>query len=187
MPASDHAEAFYREVAVSQEVYTLEYDDGDGVPLWPLDQGRKARPFWSSARRIREMLDGPLAKKRLRIAAFTWHGFVEGIAPDLEAESILVGVNWHGPRARGYNVPVNRVIAAVDVQSADAETAETAETETKPEQPLSPKPPPKHRGTPILADPIPDLKTDPLDDSADFAIDFNDTNDPSDTGDIRPA
>jgi len=119
VPSADHARAFYREVAVSEEIYGLEFDDGDGTPLWPLTGDRNARPFWSSFRRVNEMLEGPLARKRLRIVAYTWHGFTTGIAPDLEAEGVLVGVNWHGPRAKGYNMKPADVVAAVETRRAE--------------------------------------------------------------------
>ncbi|MEM1184877.1 MAG: DUF2750 domain-containing protein [Planctomycetota bacterium] len=118
MPSAEQAKAFYIEVAVSEEVYGLEFDDGEGLPLWPLAEGRKSRPFWSSYTRVKEMLDGPLARKRLRIAAYTWHGFVEGLVPELEAEGILVGVNWHGPKAQGYNMAPSNVIAIVEEERA---------------------------------------------------------------------
>lgn len=186
MPSADHARAFYLEVAVSEEVYGLEYDDReDGVPLWPLGEDRLARPFWSSPRRVREMLDGPLARKRLRIVAYTWHGFIEGIMPELEAEDILVGVNWHGRRAKGYNMPVHDVVAAVEAARADhapkdgprptdeADDSDPASPELRDEpktefiRSTDKKSESKPRGRPILAEDDPEAQTNANDNEGD--------------------
>ena len=118
MPPADHAQTFVVEVAVSGELFGLEFDEGGDPPLWPFDTDRQARPFWSSHRRAAEMLAGPLASGRLRVAVYTWEAFESAIAPALQDRGVLVGLNWSGAQARGYNRTAAEVIAAVNAERA---------------------------------------------------------------------
>ena len=78
------------------------------------------------------MLEGPLAGPGLVIARHTWAEFCDELVPGINRAGLLVGLNWSGPRARGYNIPPADVIARVDAcRNADAPVA--AEPEDTPE------------------------------------------------------
>lgn len=110
---SNHAEAFYREVFASGELFGVEHEE-TGPVVWHLAGDVHARPFWSARSRAVRMLDGPLRRKGLVIQVMTWPEFVGSVVPSMEAEGLLVGVNWAGMRARGYNLEPRAVVEAVE-------------------------------------------------------------------------
>jgi hypothetical protein len=120
--ASQQANAFCREVLVSGEVFLIEHERNGPVD-WPLAGTQHARPIWSSHRRVVRMLEGPLAARGLVIVASSWEHFCERIAPETELAGLLIGLNWSGPRARGYNLPPADVIARVDAVRARVDAA----------------------------------------------------------------
>ena len=113
MSASEQANAFCREVLASGEVFLIEHELR-GPATWPLAASQHARPVWSSRRRIRAMLDGPLAGPGLVIAPHTWEEFRDVLLPGIAEAGLLVGLNWSGPRARGYNLDPADVVARVE-------------------------------------------------------------------------
>ncbi|MBZ0173042.1 MAG: DUF2750 domain-containing protein [Phycisphaerales bacterium] len=113
MSSSVHADAFYREVIASGELFAVEHEE-DGPLEWHLAGGTHARPFWSSRSRAVRMLDGPLRRRGLVIVPHTWHEFCSTIAPGMRSAGQLVGLNWHGSRARGYNLGPETVMQTVE-------------------------------------------------------------------------
>jgi len=111
--SSIHAGAFYREVLASGEVFGVEHEE-DGPVVWHLAGNVHARPFWSARSRAVRMLEGPLKRPGLVIVREAWPEFVRATVPRMEAQDLLVGVNWSGMRARGYNLPPRDVVAAVE-------------------------------------------------------------------------
>lgn len=115
MTPLENAKAFYREVAATHELWTVIHAEGaDSAPTWPAGQGMSIRPFWSSESRAKKMINGPLARRGFKVHELHWDEFVSSIAPAMNHAKQLVGVNWSGPRARGYNIPANDVIRNVD-------------------------------------------------------------------------
>ena len=115
--ASLQANAFCREVLASGEVFLIEHELRGSV-TWPLADDRHACPVWSSRRRIVAMLEGPLARPGLVISRHSWDEFRDEITPRLAADGLLVGLNWSGPRARGYNLEPSDAIARVEAFDA---------------------------------------------------------------------
>lgn len=113
MSSSEQANAFYRDVIASGEVFLVEHETRGSV-TWRLAGSQHARPVWSSRRRAVRMLEGPLAKPGLVIVRHSWDEFRDSIAPAIEREGILVGLNWAGRKARGYNIPPSDVVARIE-------------------------------------------------------------------------
>lgn len=113
MSSSIHADAFYREIIASGELFGVEHEF-DGPVTWHLAGGTHARPFWSSRSRAVRMLDGPMRRAGLVIVPHVWEEFRGEIAPAMAAEGLLVGVNWWGFRARGYNLEPGVVVRALE-------------------------------------------------------------------------
>ncbi|USN98482.1 MAG: DUF2750 domain-containing protein [Phycisphaeraceae bacterium] len=113
MSSSVHADAFYREVIASGELFTVEHEE-DGPIEWHLAGGIHARPFWSARSRAVRMLQGPLRRRGLVIVPVIWHEFCSRIVPEMRSAGQLVGLNWHGARARGYNLDPDAVVQAVE-------------------------------------------------------------------------
>jgi hypothetical protein len=106
------AAAFYRDVARQGFLYTIRDEGGYPAPL--RGDGRRAQPFWSSETRIARV-----ARACPEYAAFApervpWDHFVEVRVPDLEKDGVLIGVNWSGPTASGYDLEPREVVANVE-------------------------------------------------------------------------
>ena len=109
--SASQAAAFYRDVAESKTLWTVQ-DDG-GVPAPPKSNGQRAMPFWSSLSRVRRIIRTVPAYAALRPLEVSWTDFCTSWGPDLARDGLLVGVNWSGANAVGYDLAPQDVIANV--------------------------------------------------------------------------
>lgn len=109
--AASQAAAFYREVAANREAWTLEDDVGYPVPM--TTSGKRAMPFWSSESRASRIVKTVAAYSTFRPVKFDWAALVAECA-DLAGQGMLVGVNWSGARATGYDVEPDRLLANIE-------------------------------------------------------------------------
>lgn len=117
--SASQAAAFYRDVAKSGRVWTIKDDGGYPAPLKP--SGQRAQPFWSSASRVRRIISGVPAYGGFEPVELTWREFCEKWVPMLQESGLLVGVNWSGKRAVGYDLDPGDVVECVEAaRSADA-------------------------------------------------------------------
>jgi len=100
------AAAFYREVAESLRLWTIQ--DANGFPT-----SGGAQPFWSTLARANTILSKVPAYAAFTPVEISWADFCDRWAPGLEQDGIAVGVNWSGARATGYNVEPAAVVANV--------------------------------------------------------------------------
>jgi hypothetical protein len=110
--AAAQAAAFYREVAASGRVYTV--CDDVGYPQPRGAGGIRAQPFWSSRSRAERIVQNVAAYAGFEVEEVEWSAFCERWAPGLERDGVLVGVNWSGARATGYDVRPSEVVANVN-------------------------------------------------------------------------
>jgi len=61
-------------------------------------------PFWSSLARVRKIIKTVPAYANFRPVEVSWEAFRDIWLSELAAEGLLVGVNWSGSRAVGYDV-----------------------------------------------------------------------------------
>lgn len=83
--------------------------------------GKRAMPFWSSLSRVERILEGVAAYGGFEPVEMSWEKFRDEWLPELDAEGQLVGVNWSGARAVGYDVAPASVRAAVEAEIAAPE------------------------------------------------------------------
>jgi len=112
--AAAHATAFYREVASARRVWTVR--DAKGFPAPVTSDGRRAQPFWSSESRARRIVESVAAYAGMEVVGIEWDVFRDRWLPGLQADGLLVGVNWSGERATGYDVEADQVRANVEGQ-----------------------------------------------------------------------
>lgn len=110
--AASQAAAFYRQVAAEGVVWTLR--DADGFPAPLNSDGQRAQPFWSSRTRVELVIGTVSAYAGFEPVEITWSVFKERWAPGLAKDKILVGVNWSGDRATGYDLPSMVVVTRVE-------------------------------------------------------------------------
>lgn len=109
--AASQAHAFYRQVAETQIVWTVR--DDQGFPTSKNQSGQRAQPFWSSSSRVARIIKNVPAYNGFEPVEISWDDFVGIWARGLKKDGILVGVNWSGKYAVGYDLEVRRVIEAV--------------------------------------------------------------------------
>jgi uncharacterized protein DUF2750 len=110
--AASQAAAFYREVASGGSVWTIR--DAGGVPA-PLGTGGcRSMPFWSSEARVAAVIRNVPAYADFSAEQLGWTTFRDRWLPGLERDGILVGVNWTGSRATGFDVEPQVVRQAIE-------------------------------------------------------------------------
>jgi Protein of unknown function (DUF2750) len=112
--AAAHAAAFYREVAAAGSVWTIR--DAGGYPAPQGTSGARAQPFWSSRSRAERIVANVPAYAGFEVEEITWSRFRERWAPGLARDGVLVGVNWSGDRATGYDMSARELVANVEAQ-----------------------------------------------------------------------
>jgi hypothetical protein len=102
-----HAAAFRREVPQEGRVWSIR--DAHGFPAPRDPDGTRAMPFWSKptrAKRVIGQVEGYQGFEVVEIPMTDWLG---DWLPGLEHEGLLVGVNWAGTRATGFDLAPTRV------------------------------------------------------------------------------
>jgi uncharacterized protein DUF2750 len=113
--AGSQAAAFYRDAATNGAVWTVR-DEG-GYPAPTTREGVRTQPFWSSRSRVERIVATVPAYAGFDVEEIPLDEFLERWLPGLEQDGLLVGVNWSGPRATGYDVEPDAVRAAIAAAS----------------------------------------------------------------------
>jgi Protein of unknown function (DUF2750) len=116
--ASSQAAAFYREVAERRVVWTLR--DAGGYPTPQTQDGRRAQPFWSSRSRVEKIIKSVPAYAGFSSEEIPWEAFCSRWVPGLTRDGLLVGVNWSGARATGYDIEPAELKRNVEAVAANA-------------------------------------------------------------------
>ncbi len=112
--SSINAQAFYEEIARNRTVWTIR-DEG-GFPAPANREGARAMPFWSSEKRALNIINRAPAYSDFRPFAVDWDTFCDRRVPGLTKDGLVIGVNWTGERATGYDVKPKDV--KVNVEAA---------------------------------------------------------------------
>ncbi|TQF70134.1 DUF2750 domain-containing protein [Pseudoalteromonas luteoviolacea] len=107
--SASQAAAFYKEVGSSGKLWTCK--DAGGIPAPINSNGQRAMPFWSSLSRVQKIIDTVSDYRKFEPYELTWSVFVTDWAPGLKKDGLLVGINWSGIYATGYDLDVSDVIA----------------------------------------------------------------------------
>ncbi|CZF79022.1 hypothetical protein GCE9029_01209 [Grimontia celer] len=113
--SSVHAAAFYREVAASGVVWGIE--DTGGFPAPRGSGGSRAMPFWSSQSRALSVVSNVPAYYGFEPVAIEWEVFCERWIPGLSRDGLLVGVNWSGKTAKGFDITPAQVKLNIEALS----------------------------------------------------------------------
>lgn len=102
------AQNFYQEVAKYEKVYTIK--DAGGFPAPNTLAGRRSQPFWSSATKAEKIITNVPAYKNFELVELSWYEFKNKWLPGLTRDGFLVGLNWSGDNATGYDVEPENVL-----------------------------------------------------------------------------
>lgn|SRR5690554_4825731 len=100
--AAAHVSEFYREVASSDIVWGIR--DSAGFPAPRGTGGARAMPFWSSESRALNIIQNVPAYSGFTPVAIEWSTFCERWIPGLSKDGLLIGLNWSGKSARGFDI-----------------------------------------------------------------------------------
>jgi Protein of unknown function (DUF2750) len=100
--SASQATAWRTDVRASGRVWTVEDDDGIPAPINA--DGRRSMPFWSTRSRVERIIAAVPAYAGFRPCELTVEEFGTRWLEDLERDGLLVGINWSGAAATGYDV-----------------------------------------------------------------------------------
>jgi Protein of unknown function (DUF2750) len=103
-----HRAAFRREVPQEGRVFSIR--DKDGFPVPKDDDGHRALPFWSKSSRARKVVEQVAAYRGFDVVEIGVDDWLDRWLPELVSDGYLVGINWAGARATGYDVAPTQVI-----------------------------------------------------------------------------
>jgi Protein of unknown function (DUF2750) len=100
--SASQAAAWREDVRNAASVWTVE--DDNGIPAPANAEGRRSMPFWSSRSRVQRIVATVPAYARFRPREVPLDEFRSRWLDGLERDGLLVGVNWSGSSATGYDV-----------------------------------------------------------------------------------
>lgn len=103
---------FYKEVSKSGNVFSIKDAGGFPAPYNTLDKER-AMPFWSLRSRAQKVIDSVPAYKDFEPVEITLQEFKEKWLPGLKTDGLLVGINWSGESATGYDLQPEEVLSSL--------------------------------------------------------------------------
>lgn len=101
--------AFYKEVLENATVFCIRDEKGFPAPHDSLNTER-AMPFWSLQSRAEKIINTVPAYKDFTPVKISLQEFKEMWLPGLKKDNLMVGINWSGASARGYNVEPDQVL-----------------------------------------------------------------------------
>jgi hypothetical protein len=108
------AAAFYRDVAKSQRLWTVARN-GHFAAV-PGHEGTTVQPFWSARSRVERIIKRVAVYAGSEPIEVTWAAFRDEWLPRFRRDRVLVGVNWSGAAATGYDSEPDWVQHCVEVE-----------------------------------------------------------------------
>ena len=106
--SSLHAAAFYKEVSKSKELWSIR--DSGGIPSPKNLDGVRVMPFWSSRSRAEKIIKNVEAYRGFEPFSIPLSEFSSRWVPGLTKDQSLVGLNWSGLKATGFDVAPSEVL-----------------------------------------------------------------------------
>lgn len=108
------ATRFYQEILVHQEVWGIR--DSGGFPAPFNGDGERSMPFWSLKSRLEKVISSVPDYQTFDAVALPLDVWRTRWIDGLERDGILVGLNWSGTRATGYDVHPRDVRAGLEAR-----------------------------------------------------------------------
>jgi hypothetical protein len=118
------AAAFFRDVVRTREVWTVREEQGFPAPKTP--DGARAQPFWSSERRVRRIISTVPDYAGFQPHRIPLDEWCRWWLADSGREGLLMGINWSGPRAVGWDFKPREVMVRLDAAEREAATLDNA-------------------------------------------------------------
>ena len=130
-PSASQAAVFYRDVARHRKLWAIR--DERGFPAPETSSGKRAQPFWSSLSRVKIIIKKVPAYASYEPYEVSWKDFKRQWARELAKDDRLVGVNWSGPKAVGFDMEPKVVCSAVQwaIDNARSDSPKHFDSSTK--------------------------------------------------------
>jgi len=102
-----HTAAFRREVPQEGRVWSIR--DARGFPAPRDADGTRSMPFWSKPTRAKRVVSQVEAYRDFEVVEIPMTSWLDDWLPGLDRDGLLVGVNWAGARATGFDLAPTRV------------------------------------------------------------------------------
>lgn len=112
--SSLHWNAFLKEVIKNQSVWTIRDEDGFPEPL--NSEGKRAMPFWSTRKRVEKIIETVESYSHFTIYQISLEEFKQRWLAGMKRDSILVGVNWSGTSALGFDIEPDIVLGRLEIE-----------------------------------------------------------------------
>lgn len=99
--SATHATVFYEEILKNGEVWAIR--DAGGLPAPLNGDGDRSMPFWSLRSRAERVIANVPDYRDFEPMAIRLDAWRTRWIDGLEGDGILVGLNWTGARATGYD------------------------------------------------------------------------------------
>lgn len=106
------ASAFYDEAKRERKVWTVR--DNGGIPSPLNGDGSRSMPFWSLRSRAERVIATVPAYEGFEAVEVSLEAFTGRWLPGLAADGLLVGINWSGSHATGYDLTPAEVLSRID-------------------------------------------------------------------------
>ena len=103
-----HQAAFRREASREGRVFSIR--DEVGFPVPADADGDRALPFWSKSSRAERVIGQVAAYRGFEVVEIDLDDWLTRWLPGLHRDGYLVGINWSGARATGFDMPPAHVI-----------------------------------------------------------------------------
>jgi hypothetical protein len=117
-----HKAAFRRETTQEGRVFAIR--DAEGYPAPESDSGQRCVPFWSKPTRAQLIVKHISAYNGFEVVPIPVEEWLSGWLTGLAHQGLLVGVNWAGARATGYDMTPGQVLRWFADEGTSAEQAE---------------------------------------------------------------
>jgi Protein of unknown function (DUF2750) len=108
------AAAFFAEVVAAGAVWSVADINGHPAPV--NEDGRRSMPFWSKESRVLSVVDRVDAYRSFDVVRIDLDVWVQRWLPGLVGDGLLVGLNWSGDSATGYDVEPSDVAARLAIE-----------------------------------------------------------------------
>ncbi len=109
------ADSFFAEVLESNAVWAIRDEGGFPAPRGP--GGERAMPFWSKQSRAQKVVEHVAAYEGFEVVELDLNTWRDRWLPGLEKDGLLVGLNWSGDRATGYDLPPADVLRTLEART----------------------------------------------------------------------
>ena len=122
-----HKAAFRREAIREGRVFAIR--DAGGYPAPADGEGQRAVPFWSKPTRAQRVVGQVAAYQGFEVVPVPVEDWLSGWLSSLERDGMLVGLNWAGARATGYDLTPAQVLRWFAEDDVPTERPEIASTQ----------------------------------------------------------